>query len=230
MGKKGNKTIRIDLHTLHTVDVSSFDQFDISSYGNKHIAVKYLPQNTSGRYYQQSAKVQTVYITDSTGNITDSAVKNDERPYRYAFTSGGKIIKYPVDAMQLLPVYVMDNLKNEEKKIPYSGTGELCDKKALLLKCFNEHSECGLVSATDFSVVVPFGKYGRLYTYPETIASTDPAGKPLDVLLIESEMQMHGRIPDPMQMMKSLVEGNQMPDGRKTIGYYTATGKKCWKD
>ncbi len=231
IGELNGQKYWIDLHTMRRVNITGLDVFDESSFGDKHLGLKYVYQRPQP-LVAPSSKVQTIYITDSVGTRMDSAVQNDIAPYKYAFTGNGNIVKYPSREFYDTPyAYIFKTVRDKPVKSRYYfGSAELCDGKVVLLQCRNEGGELGLLSADDFSIVVPFGKYDYFFTYPNTYAATDGSGKMIDVLLITGGTEeMHNAMNDRDRLLKQM-RGQQVPTGdREAIGYYSLTGKKYWE-
>ena len=230
IGERNGRKYWIDLHTMRSVDMTGLDVFNESTYGDKHLALKYAYQRPQPMV-TPIKNVETIYITDSVGTRLDSSVQYDREGYNYGFTGNGNIIKYPSREFYDTPyAYVFKNLRNKPVRSKYYCTNdELCSGKVLLLQCRNEQNELGLLSADDFSVVVPFGKYDYFFTYPASYPATDGSGKTIEVLLITGGTEaMHNAMNDPDRMLKQM-RGQQVPSGdREAIGYYSLTGKKYW--
>ena len=220
---------RLDLQTFRIIDMTLFDEFDLSHYGGKYLAVSYFFLRKKN-YFQSNDRVITLFITDSSGKVLDSSVRNDYYSYKYAFTSNGKIIKYPDNDQSVTDCYLTDGIRGKEKVCPYTfGRMEMCRGVALLIECRNEKGELGIISANDFSIVVPFGKYDYLFTYPKTISSAGDDDQVMEALEIKGGTnEMHEASVNSETRMMSALTGQDVPSDREVIGYYSLSGKKYW--
>ncbi len=222
---------RINLRTFRAIDITGFDDFGFSYFGNKFLALKNMFERP-GSYHFLYPRTQTIYVTNSNGKIIDSMLQNDTQLYKYEFTAKGKIIKYPDrDRMEHEgEVSIIGKTKESYKNCPYKFfKAEVYYGKALLLQCVNDSDELGMISADDFSVVVPFGKYSFMFTYPSKLPSVNKDGRDLEVLLIKGGTnEMHDAANNSRNM--NLIQGKPMQSDRESVGYYLGNGEKLWSE
>jgi hypothetical protein len=211
-----------------TVSIDSFDLFNISNTNNKRLAVQYLPPQPNG---MRSRMVKTVFITDNSGAVLDTLTVNDIQPFQYSFTGTGNILKSPDRDYHTDAATQTYNLATKKpKQCPYPVFSvEKCNGRALLLQCQNDKGELGMLSADNFSIVVPFGKYDFMFTYPEELSFKGHEEPVIDALIIKGGTNAMHHAANSSRF-DSMLRGQAMKSDRETVGYFTADGKKYWKE
>jgi len=231
-GTVGGIKKKQNIATQRLVDINRFDEFGQSSFGNKYIAVSYKPKQSCNNYPNI---IKAVFVTDSNGKILDSLSENDadESVFSYTFTTTGKIARFSQNSTRSQEIFIMPSLHGPRKKCPYPATAELLDKKICLLKCTNNNNQVALLSPDDMKVVIPFGKYGKFTISPSSFAPVSGNASRLEALLIQGSTSDQVESEDPFERMQAMMskqlQGSQNKD-EYTIGFYTATGKACWKN
>lgn len=199
---------RIDLINKDTI-WGDYDWLSPVPVQGKSLAVRYIKEEHP-RAFRLEFRAENLYLIDKAGKATDSFNVHETNSYLYLLTPNGQILSYP-------DYYPINDSEREVKlygkgikKLPYKFEKLITSyDKALAIECRNVKDEIGLVSALDFSIIVPFAKYERISAFPFLLPPRDGKGKGLEGIFLYAQTGGHEIIP---------------------FGFYSILGKKYWKD